>query len=235
MNIQGSIALVTGANRGLGRALVQALLAAGAAKVYAAARDPDSVAIPGAHPIRLDITNPDEVAAAAQLCTDVTLVINNAGIYRNASIFSAQTTANARAEMETNFHGTLAVSSAFAPILKANGGGALVNILSVLSWVSLPGTAGYSASKAAAWSLTNALRNELRADGTLVVGIHVGYMDTDMAAHAQGPKSDPADVAQQVLRAVDAGREEVLADAIAKHVRAGLGAEPPVYLVAVGS
>lgn len=230
MNIKGSVALVTGANRGLGRAFAQALLAAGASKVYAAARDPSSVTLPGVHPIKLDVTNPEDVAAAAKACSDVTLVINNAGIFRTAPILSNDSPENIRAQMDTNFYGTLAISTAFAPILKANGGGAIVNILSVLSWVALPGTALYSASKAAAWALTNALRKELRADNTLVVGVHVGYMDTDMAAHAQGPKSDPAAVANQVLSAIEAGREEVLADAISRQVKAGLSAEPPIYL-----
>jgi len=158
------------------------------------------------------------------------LLINNAGIARVASLVPESAQEGWRAEMETNFFGTLAMSRAFAPILKANGGGALVNILSVLSWISAPGTALYSASKAAAWSLTNGLRNELRANGTLVVGVHVGYMDTDMAAHAQGHKSDPVDVADQVLCAVDAGRDEVLADPLSRRVKAGLSAEPPVYL-----
>jgi NAD(P)-dependent dehydrogenase (short-subunit alcohol dehydrogenase family) len=230
MNIKGSVALVTGANRGLGRALVQALLAAGAKKVYAGARDPATVNIPGAHPLRLDVTSPADVAAAAKACQDVNLVINNAGIIHNAPIITGDATDNVRAEMDTNFFGTLRMSNAFAPILKKNHGGALVNILSALSWISLPGTGLYSASKAAAWALTNALRTELREQGTLVVGLHVGYMDTDMAAHAQGPKTAPADVADQVLQALEAGREEVLADAISHQVKAGLTAERSVYL-----
>ena len=228
MNIKGSVALVTGANRGLGRAFVQALLAAGAKKVYAAARDPRSIDLPGVVPLKLDVTNAAGVAAAAKLAADVDLVINNAGIFRGAPIVGSET-ADVRAEMDTNFFGTLAVSRAFAPILKANGGGALVNVLSVLSWISLPGTALYSASKAAAWSLTNALRQDLRAQGTQVVALHVGYMDTDMAKHAQGPKSNPLDVANMVLEAVESGRDEVLADAISRQVKAGLTAEPPVY------
>jgi NAD(P)-dependent dehydrogenase (short-subunit alcohol dehydrogenase family) len=230
MNIKGSVALVTGANRGLGRALVQALLAAGAKKVYAGARNPATVNIPGAHPLRLDVTSQADVAAAAKACQDVNLVINNAGIILSAPIITGDAAENVRAEMDTNFFGTLRVSNAFAPILKNNHGGALVNILSVLSWISLPGTGLYSASKAAAWALTNSLRNELREQGTLVVGLHVGYMDTDMAAHAQGPKTAPADVADQVLQALEAGREEVLADAVSRQVKAGLTAERSVYL-----
>jgi NAD(P)-dependent dehydrogenase (short-subunit alcohol dehydrogenase family) len=228
MNIKGSVAFVTGANRGLGLAFAQALLAAGARKVYAAARDASSIALPGVIPISLDITDAAAVAAAAKRAGDVDLLINNAGILRSAPLVSSDS--DQRAEMDTNFFGTLAVSRAFAPILKTNGGGALVNVLSVLSWVNLPGTALYSASKAAAWSLTNALRQELRAQGTLVVALHVGYMDTDMARNVQSPKSAPLDVARQVLDAVEAGRDEVLADAISRQVKAGLTAEPPVYL-----
>ena len=229
MNIKGSVAFVTGANRGLGRAFVQALLAAGAKKVYAAARDPRSIDLPGVVPVKLDITNSADVAAAAKLAGDVDVVINNAGIFRGAPIVG-DATADVRAEMDTNFFGTLAVSRAFAPILERNGGGALVNVLSVLSWLSLPGTAMYSASKAAAWSLTNALRQELRAQGTRVVALHVGYMETDMAKHAQGPKSNPLDVARMVLEAVESGRDEVLADAVSRQVKAGLTADPPVYV-----
>src|SRR6202011_4891222 len=163
MKIQNAIAFVTGANRGLGAAFAKALLAGGARKVYAAARDPDSVTLPGATPVRLDVTNADEIAAAARDCGDVTLLINNAGVSRGGEGFlAAGGLEAARAEMETNYFGPLGVSYAFAPILARNGGGAIVNVLSVLSWVTFPRVAGYSASKAAAWSLTNGLRNELR-------------------------------------------------------------------------
>ena len=231
MNVKGSVAFVTGANRGLGHAFVQALLAAGARKVYAAARDPSAISGSPSRlvPVRLDVTHPAEVATAAKLAADADIVINNAGILRSAPLVN-DSDFDVRAEMNTNFFGTLAVSRAFAPVLKANGGGALVNVLSVLSWVNLPGTALYSASKAATWSLTNALRQELRAQGTQVVALHVGYMDTDMAANVQSPKSDPLDIARQVLAAVEGGRDEVLADAISRQVKAGLSAEPPVYL-----
>ncbi len=232
MNIKGSVALVTGANRGLGRAYVQALLDAGAKKVYAAARNPATVDdLPGVQPIKLDVTNPDDVAAAAKAYTDVTIVINNAGIMRVAPVVSgAIDPVAARAEMDTNFYGVLAMSNAFAPILKANGGGALVNMLSVLSWVTLPGVALYSASKAAAWSLPNALRKDVRAQGTLVVGVHAGYIDTDMVSAVQADKTSPSAVAQQVVHAIANGEEEVLADAISRQVKAGLSAEAPVYL-----
>jgi len=222
MKIKGSVAFVTGANRGLGRAFAQALLDAGAKKVYAAARDPASVSLPGVHPIKLDVTSPAELAAAAAACGDVDLVINNAGIIRSASVLAADS--DLHAEMETNFFGTLNVSRAFAPVLQRNGGGAIANVLSVLSWVTLPGTGLYSASKAAGWALSNALRQELSAQGTQVVALHVGYLDTDMAGHGSTPKADPLDVARQVLAAVEAGRDEVLADVISQQVKAGVSA-----------
>ncbi|WP_386068682.1 SDR family oxidoreductase [Tahibacter sp. UC22_41] len=229
MDLTHSVALVTGANRGLGRAFAAALLARGAGKVYAAARDPSTIDLPGVVPVRLDVTNAAEVAAAARSLGDVNLLINNAGIIERSSVLNGDLAA-LRREMETNFFGTLAVSQAFAPVLGANGGGALVNVLSVLSWVTVPGTAMYSASKAAAWALTNALRQELAAQNTLVTALHVGYMDTDMAAHVQTPKANPADVANQVLDAVRDGREEVLADELSRQVKAGLAADPGVYL-----
>jgi NAD(P)-dependent dehydrogenase (short-subunit alcohol dehydrogenase family) len=224
MKIHNAVALVTGANRGLGRAYAQALLQAGA-KVYAAARDPSTIDLPGAQPVRLDITQPGQAAALAADLKDVTLVINNAGIALPGPYLSGQGAADAaRAQLETNFFGTLAVSQAFAPVLKANGGGALVNMLSVLSWITLPAIAGYSASKAAAWALTNGLRHELRAQGTLVVGVHAAYIDTDMARHVTGPKTTPAEVARQVLLAIEQGQEEVLADELSRQVKAGLAA-----------
>jgi NAD(P)-dependent dehydrogenase (short-subunit alcohol dehydrogenase family) len=234
MNIQNSVALVTGANRGLGQAYVRALLAAGAKKVYAAARDPSTIKLEGVERIALDVTDPKSVAAAAALAKDVTILINNAGISRGSTFLADDSAAVARAEFETNFFGPLATSQAFAPVLKANGGGAIVNVLSVLSWVNLTGAATYSASKSAAWSLTNGLRNELRAQGTQVVGVHVGFMDTDMTAKITAPKVNPADVAKYTLEVLAGGGEEVLADELSRNVKAGLSAQPGVYLGAVG-
>jgi len=231
MKVKNSIALVTGANRGLGKAFVQALLDAGAKKVYAAARDPRSINIPGVEPIQLDVTSARDVTAAAKVAADVNLVINNAGIFRPTPLLAVDE-ADLRAEMDTNYFGTLAVSRAFAPVLARNGGGALVNVLSALSWANLPGTGLYSASKAAGWSLTNALRDELRAQHTQVVALHVGYMDTDMAKGVQSPKSNPLDVARQVLAALENGSSEVLADAVSRQVKAGLSAAPPMHVAA---
>lgn len=234
MKIKGSVALVTGANRGLGLAFAEALLAAGASKVYAGARDPSTITLPGVIPVRLDITNADDVAAAARQCADVTLLINNAGIAQGGGFLSPQGVEVARAQLDTNFFGTLAMARAFAPVLGANGGGVLVNMLSVLSWVSMSSTSAYSASKAATWSLTNGLRNELRAQGTRVVGVHAAFIDTDMARHVQAPKTRPQEVVQQALQAIEDGREEVLADGLTRQVKAGLSAEAGVYLREAG-
>lgn len=229
MKIQGSVALVTGANRGLGRAFAEALLAAGA-KVYAGARDPAKVDLSGAQPLRLDVTRAEDIAAAARACGDVTLLINNAGALQPTPFLAPGSEAAARALLETNFFGTLALSRAFAPVLKANGGGAIVNVLSVLSWLNLPQAGAYGASKAAAWALTNGLRNELRAQGTLVVAVHAAFIDTDMARHVQAPKTAPAAVVQQVLAALEAERQEVLADEVTRNVKRGLGAAQASYL-----
>jgi NAD(P)-dependent dehydrogenase (short-subunit alcohol dehydrogenase family) len=225
LDIRGCTALVTGANRGLGRAFASALLERGARTVYAAARNPDTVTDPGLVPIRLDITSQDEVAAAADRCDDVTLLVNNAGILRGGGLLAVQSPDVARAEMETNFFGTLAMCRAFAPVLGRNGGGAVVNVLSVLSWTTLPQAASYGTSKAAAWSLTNGIRLELREQGTLVVGVHAGFIDTDMAARVTQPKISAADVATQALDAVEAGREEVLADNLTREVKAALSGD----------
>jgi NAD(P)-dependent dehydrogenase (short-subunit alcohol dehydrogenase family) len=230
MNIRNAVFLVSGANRGLGKSLVQQLLAAGAKKVYAAARDPASITLPGVEAVKLDVTNADDVARAAAQLKDVSVVINNAGITRGSPLLAAGSAAAARAEMETNFFGPLALSQAFAPVLKANGGGAIVNVLSVLSWVNIPSAATYSTSKSAAWSLTNGLRGELRAQGTQVVGVHVGYMDTDMTKGLDTAKANPDEVAQQVVDALASGAEEVLADDLSRNVRQGLAAPRGVYL-----
>jgi NAD(P)-dependent dehydrogenase (short-subunit alcohol dehydrogenase family) len=235
MKISNSVAFVTGANRGLGLAFARALLAGGARKIYAGARDPGSVNLPGVAPIALDVGDAATIAAAAAACGDVDLLINNAGIARGAAFLSAGALEAARAEMETNYFGPLLMSRAFAPVLARNGGGAIVNVLSALSWVNISSSATYGASKSAAWSLTNGLRNELRAQGTQVLGLHVGYMDTDMAARIAAPKARPEDVVRTTLEALEAGRDEVLADETSRVVKKGLSAEPGVYLGAAGS
>jgi NAD(P)-dependent dehydrogenase (short-subunit alcohol dehydrogenase family) len=224
MEITGAVALVTGANRGLGRRFAAALVERGAAKVYAAARRPESVDLPGVVPLRLDVTDPASIRAAAELAGDVTLLVNNAGSATGASLLGGALD-DIRLEMDTHYFGTLAVTREFAPILERTGGGAVLNVLSVLSWVTAPGLSAYSAAKSAAWSLTNALRLELAPQKTQVTGLHVGYMDTDMAEHVDGPKVDPAVVAGLALDGVEQGRFEVLADDVSRGVRAGLSGE----------
>ncbi|MGA0611251.1 SDR family oxidoreductase [Caldimonas sp. KR1-144] len=230
MKIQGSIALVTGANRGLGLAFAQALLARGANKVYAAARDPKTITLDGVVPLKLDVTNADDIAAAARAAGDVNLVINNAGIALAPALLDADGEDALRRQLETNLFGPLAISRAFAPALAANGGGALVNMLSALSWLSLPTTGAYSVSKSAAWALTNGLRHELRAQGTHVVGLHAAFIDTEMAAHVSAPKTSAADVARIALDGVEAGQEEILIDEVTRQVKGSLSTAKPAYL-----
>jgi NAD(P)-dependent dehydrogenase (short-subunit alcohol dehydrogenase family) len=232
MKIKDSVVFITGANRGLGLAYARAALAAGAKKVYAAARDPKSITLEGVHAIALDVTKPEQIEAAARACGDVTLLVNNAGISRGSGLLSPAAMDVARDEFETNFFGPWALSRAFAPVLAKNGGGAIVNVLSALSWVSLPGAATYSTTKSATWSLSNGLRNELRGQGTQVVGVHVAFMDTDMASHVPGDKTSPDDVAKQTFDAVESGLPEVLADAVTRQVKQGFVADPPAYAAA---
>ena len=225
MNLQDSIALVTGSNRGLGRQFAAQLLERGAEKVYATARDPERVQIPGVTPLRLDITDPDSVAGAAAVAGDATLVINNAGISTHTGLTDGDL-AQIELEMDTNFFGPLNVTRAFAPILASNGGGAILNVLSVLSWLHLPTTGAYGASKAAAWAMTNATRQELAPSAIHVAALHVAYMDTDMAAGIAAPKVDPADVAALALDGIEADLTEILADDVTRDVKQALSATP---------
>lgn len=230
MNIENSVVLITGANRGIGLAFARELLARGARKVYAAARDPATVTLPGVQALRLDVTQPEQIAAAAEQATDVTLVINNAGIAQPGGFLAEGSDAVTRRIFETNFFGMLNVSRAFAPVLKANGGGALLNVLSVASWVNGGELAAYSASKSAAWSLTNALRHELAGQKTQVLGLHMAYVDTDLTRGFEVPKSSAEEIVQQALDGLEAGADEVLADALTQQVRQALTAPRPVYL-----
>ena len=230
MKIENSVVLVTGANRGIGLAFAQALLARGARKVYAAARNPASVTLPGVEALQLDVTNPQEIADAAKKASDVTLVINNAGIAQPGGFLAADSDAVTRRMFETNVFGVLNMSKAFAPVLKANGGGALLNVLSVASWVNGGELAAYSASKSAAWSLTNALRHELAAQQTQVLGLHMAYVDTDLTRGFDVQKSSAEEIVQRALDGLEAGADEVLADVLTQQVRQGLTAPRPVYL-----
>jgi NAD(P)-dependent dehydrogenase (short-subunit alcohol dehydrogenase family) len=223
MDIAGKTALVTGANRGFGRHLAEQLRGRGAA-VYAGARNPASVDLPGVTPIALDVTDPGSVAAAAAATGDgVSILINNAGSATGASLLTGEL-ASMRLEMDTHFYGTLAVTRAFAPQLARHERSAVLNVLSVLSWLSIPGVGAYCAAKAAEWSLTNALRQELAPQGTRVSALHVGYMDTDMTRRLDVPKSAPADIARLALDGIEAGDAEIIADEITKQVLAGLSA-----------
>jgi NAD(P)-dependent dehydrogenase (short-subunit alcohol dehydrogenase family) len=230
MKIKNAVVLVTGANRGIGLAFARELLARGAKKVYAGARDPAAVTLPGVQALRLDVTKPEDVAAAAALAPDVTLVINNAGVGQPGGFLAADSEDVARRMLETNFYGVLRMSKAFAPALKANGGGGLLNVLSIVSWVNGGELAAYAASKSAAWSLTNSLRNELAAQKTQVLGLHMGYVDTDLIRDFDVPKSSAEDIVKRALDGLEAGADEVLADEPTQQVKAGLTAARPSYL-----
>ncbi len=231
MKIENAVVLITGANRGIGLAFVRELLARGARKVYAGARDPASITPQaGVQALRLDVNHPGEVAAAAALAQDVTLVINNAGIAQPGGFLAPDSEELARRIFETNFFGVLRVSQAFAPILSANGGGALLNVLSVASWVNGGELAAYSASKSAAWSLTNALRNELAGQKTQVLGLHMAYVDTDLTRGFDVPKTSPEQIVKRALNGLESGLDEVLADELTQHVKIGLTAPRPSYL-----
>src|SRR5271155_5601624 len=179
MKIEGSVALVTGADRGLGQVYARDLVSRGAARVYGAARHPAAVTEPGVTPVALDITSPERVAQAAGQCGDVSLLVNNAGVMKASTFTGAPSLDAARLEMETNYFGMLSMCRAFAPVLAAHGGGAMVNMLSVVSFYTNSINPSYGASKAAAWSLTNGIRIELARQGTLVVGVHASFIDTD--------------------------------------------------------
>lgn len=230
MKIRDSVAFVTGANRGIGLEFVRELVAAGARKIYAAARNPDSIEVDGVERVPLDVTRPEAIAAAAKRYTDVNLLINNAGIALWTDFLAPEGIQAARSEMETNYFGPLELSRAFAATLAKNGGGAIINMLSVVSWVAVPSGGTYSASKAAAWSLTNGLRTALKKQGTQVVGVHVGPVDTDMASQLTFPKVKPVEVVRQALSALEAGHPEVLVDDWTRQVKAGLSADSGIYL-----
>ncbi|CBJ35239.1 SDR family oxidoreductase [Ralstonia solanacearum] len=230
MKIEDAVVLVTGANRGIGLAFACELQARGARKVYAAARNPSKVTQAGVEPLQLDVTKPAEVEAAAAHATDVTLVINNAGIAQPGGFLAHDSEDVSRRLFETNFFGMLHMSKAFAPVLKANGGGALLNVLSVASWLNGGELAAYSASKSAAWSLTNALRHELAAQKTQVLGLHMAYVDTDLTRGIDSPKTSPVDIVKRALDGLEAGLDEVLADSLTQQVREGLTAARPIYL-----
>jgi len=233
MKLDNATVLVTGANRGLGREFARQALAAGARKVYAGARYPASVTLPGVIPVRLDVNDPAQVEAAAATCGDATLVVNNAGIATMGGLLDPGSIDALRTMFDTNVSGLLRVSQAFAPVLARNGGGAFLNVLSVASWISTPGLGAYAATKSAAWSVTNGLRISLQGQGTQVLGLHVGFIDTDLTRGIDLPKLAPADVVAKAYAALEDGAKEVLIDELSQRVRQGLAADPGIYLDSV--
>jgi len=229
MNVQNATILITGANRGLGAEFARQALARGARKVYAAARDPSTITVTGLVPVRLDVTDAAGVAALAHELGDVDIVINNAGIAETGAVLDAGGLESMGRMMATNVFGLLNVSRAFAPVLARNGGGAFVNILSIASWASSPILANYAVSKSAAWSATNGLRDAVRADGTQVLGVHVGFIDTDLTRGFDAPKLQPSAVVDSVFGALEAGDSEVLVDEITRQVKHGLSANTGNY------
>ena len=215
-NIKGATALVTGGQRGLGKAFVQELLDRGAAKVYATARTPKASNDPRIVPVPLDVTDPASVAALADLAGDASIVINNAGVGGSGSLLGSSID-DIKTVFETNLYGAIRIAQAFAPALERNGGGVLVDIHSALSWIA--GAGAYGASKAALWSATNSLRLELSGQGTQVVGVHLGYADTDLTAGVTAPKLDPRDVARLVVDGIEDGSSEVLVDDISRYFK----------------
>lgn len=231
MNIADQIALVTGANRGIGREFVLELLERGVSKVYATARRPESIDFDDSRvvPLRIDLLDHESIVAASAIANDVTLLVNNAGISTGAALVTGDL-AEIRREMDTHFWGTLGVIREFSPVLAANGGGAIVNVLSALSWFASPSSGSYSAAKAAEWNMTNGVRLELASQGTLVQGVLLGAADTDIAAGYDGPKIDPRDVPRQSLDGLAAGSIEVIVDDWTAMVKDSLAGDPaPFY------
>jgi NAD(P)-dependent dehydrogenase (short-subunit alcohol dehydrogenase family) len=221
VELTNAIAVVTGANRGLGRVLAAQLIERGA-KVYATARRPETIDLPGVTPLYLDVTKPESIEEAARTAADATLLINNAGVATHARL-TAGDLGDIKLEMDTHYFGTLATTRAFAPVIAGNGGGGILNVLSVLAWAHLPQYGAYAAAKAAAWALTNATRGELAEKNIQVSALHVGYMDTDMATYVpQENKTDPELVAKIALDGFAAGLPEILADDLTRTVKAGL-------------
>lgn len=225
MQIKDSVVLVTGANRGIGAEFVRQLAERGATKIYATARDASTITADGVEAVALDVTDAERVQAVAAFATDVDIVINNAGVSLGADVLGGDLD-TVRREFETNVFGPLNVTRAFAPILGANGGGAILNVISALSWFAAQGSTSYSMSKAAAWSLTDGSRVQLAGQGTQVVGLHMALVDTDMTAGMDAPKSSPAAIVTAALDGLEAGAVEVLGDDVTVGVKAQLHLDP---------
>lgn len=231
MKLTNAVVFVTGANRGLGLEFAKLALARGAHKVYAAARNPDSIPLDGVVKVKLDVTNAADIARVARDYPDVTLLINNAGVAEIGSIMQPDAETMLRRQLETNVFGPLLLSQAFAPVLAANGGGGIVNVLSIASWITGPVLATYSVTKSAAWSVTNALRHELQSQHTQVLGLHVGFIDTDLTKDLDVPKVAPATVVNATYDGLEQGLHQVLADDATRQVHAALSGYPDIYLL----
>lgn len=232
MQLNNEVVFISGANRGLGLAFAREALARGAKKVYAGARKPESVALAGVIPVKLDVTDETDMAAAARQCQDVTVLINNAGIAETGGFLSEGAEAMLLRQLEVNVLGPLRLTRAFAPVLANNGGGAVINVLSVASWLTGPLLATYAATKSTAWSLTNALRQELAAQHTHVLGLHAGFIDTDLTTGIEAPKATPQAIVTAAFDGLQQGAMQVLADDITKQVHQALSPHPQVYLLA---
>ncbi|OBP16830.1 short-chain dehydrogenase [Rheinheimera sp. SA_1] len=233
MKLENSVVFVTGANRGLGLVFAKQALAQGARKVYAAARNPDSITLPGVIPVKLDVTNAEDIARVARDYPDVTLLINNAGVAEMGPMLVEGAEAMLRRQMETNVFGPLRLSQVFAPVLQQNGGGGIINVLSIASWITGPLLATYSVTKSAAWSMTNALRQELLAQQTQVLGLHVGFIDTDLTKDLDVPKVSPELVVAETFAGLEQGADQVLADEATRQVHGALSGYPDIYLKAI--
>ncbi|GGY17817.1 SDR family oxidoreductase [Streptomyces tanashiensis] len=219
VTVAGKVVVVTGGRRGLGAALVDEVLARGARKVYSTARSEYADDRPNVVTVALEVRSADSVAALAELATDAEIVFNNAGVLLPSPLLTGDLE-QVTETFDVNVLGPLRVARAFAPVLAANGGGALVNMHSVLSW--LAGSGAYGASKAAAWSVTNSLRLELAPQHTHVVGVHAGFIDTDMVSALDRSKAKPADVAARIVDGLESGDAEVLADDVSVTVKSAL-------------
>ncbi|KQU53320.1 short-chain dehydrogenase [Rhodococcus sp. Leaf278] len=230
MDFSNQVALVTGANRGIGRQFVLELLDRGVQKVYASARRPETLDFEDNRvvPVALNLLDSESVAAAATFASDITLLVNNAGISTGATLVTGELT-EIRREMDTHYWGTLHVIRAFAPVLAAHGGGSIVNILSALSWFATTGSGAYSAAKAAEWNMTNGVRLELAPQGTLVQGVLLGAADTDIAAAYDGPKIDPRTVPRAALDGLINGSIEIIVDEWTAMVKSSLAGDPSTF------
>ena len=230
MKLENAVVLISGANRGIGLQFALSALARGARKVYAAARNPNDVSISGVEPLRLDVTSSETIASAVEKCRDVNVVVNNAGICHPGSLLAPGGVEAAAAHFETNVLGMLRMMRGFAPVLAANGGGAFLNVLSVASWINSGTLNGYAVSKSAAWSLTNGLRQELRSQGTQVLGLHMGFVDTDMTKDFAVAKVSANSIVESAYDALEEDASEVLADDRALMIKRGLSEDPAIYL-----